>query len=125
MARHASCCSVALLCVGLCLCFEATALAQQRAPAAASPSPPAASSGKGVTTPTAPVPADAKPDPGAQIDELIQQSTEAMNVKVQFQRSEELARQALELSEKAGDKARAANAMVYLSAAISYQGRIS
>ena len=64
-------------------------------------------------------------DPGAQIDELIQQSNEAMNVKVQFQRAEELARQALELSEKAGDKARAAMAMVFLSAALSYQGRLS
>jgi len=67
----------------------------------------------------------AAPDPGAQIDELAQQSYEAMNVNVQFQRSEELARQALELSEKAGDKGRAAWAMVLLSSAISYQGRLS
>lgn len=64
-------------------------------------------------------------DTAAQIDELMRQANEAMNVKVQFQRSEELARQALELSEKAGDKARAGMAMVYLAAAISYQGRIS
>jgi CHAT domain-containing protein len=64
-------------------------------------------------------------DTAAQIDELIQQSNEAMNVKVQFQRSEELARQALELSEKAGDKGRAATAMVYLESAIAYQGRLS
>lgn len=48
-----------------------------------------------------------------------------MNVQVQFQRSEQLARQALELSEKAGDKGRAAWAMVLLSSAISYQGRLS
>lgn len=68
---------------------------------------------------------DAEHDTGAQIDELIQQSNEAMNVKVQFQRSEELARQALDLSEKAGDKVRAATAMVYLAAAVSYQGRLS
>ena len=65
------------------------------------------------------------PDTSAQIDDLIQQSNEAMNVKVQFQHSEELARQAIELSEKAGDKGRAAMAMVFLSAAISYQGRLS
>ena len=64
-------------------------------------------------------------DPGAQIDELMKQCNEAMNIKVQFQRAEELARQALELSQKAGDKARAAMAMVFLSAAISYQGRLS
>ena len=67
----------------------------------------------------------AAPDLGAQIDELAQQSYEAMNVNVQFQRSEELARQALELSEKTGDKGRAAWAMVLLSSAISYQGRLS
>ena len=74
-------------------------------------------------------PAQAQPaaptDPGVQIDELIRQSNEAMNVKVQFQRSEELARQALELSEKVGDKGRAAMAMVYLESAIAYQGRFS
>lgn len=64
-------------------------------------------------------------DTAAQIDALIQQANEAMNIKVQFQRSEELARQALDLSEKAGDKARAGMAMVYLAAAVSYQGRLS
>ena len=64
-------------------------------------------------------------DISAQIDELIQQSNDAMNVKVQFQRSEELARQALDLSQKTGDKARAARAMVYLESAISYHGRLS
>ena len=64
-------------------------------------------------------------DVTAQIDALIQQSNEAMNIKVQFQQSEELARQALELSEKAGDKGRAAMAMVYLESAVAYQGRLS
>jgi len=64
-------------------------------------------------------------DVGSQIDALIQQSNEAMNIKVQFQRSEELAQQALELSEKLGDKTRAATAMVYLESAIAYQGRLS
>ena len=65
------------------------------------------------------------PDLAAQIDELMKQCYEAMNVKVQFQRSAELAQQALELSEKAGDKTRAANAMVYLGAALSYQGKLT
>ena len=64
-------------------------------------------------------------DPGTQIDELTRQSYEAINLKVQFQRAEELARQAFELSEKAGDKGRAAWAMVLLSSAIAYQGRLS
>ena len=44
---------------------------------------------------------------------------------MQFQSSEELARRALELSEKVGDKGRAATAMVYLESAIAYQGRLS
>ena len=63
------------------------------------------------------------PDVAAQIDELIKQCNEAMNVKVNFQRAAELAQQALYLSEKADDKVRAATAMIYLGAALSYQGR--
>src|SRR5215467_2656242 len=47
------------------------------------------------------------PDVAAQIDELTKQSFQAINVKVNFQRAVELAQQALELSEKAGDKIRA------------------
>lgn len=62
-------------------------------------------------------------DVAAQIDELTKQSFEAINVKVNFQRAAELAQQALELSEKAGDKTRAVQAMAYLGAALSYQGR--
>ena len=65
------------------------------------------------------------PELAAQIDELMKQCREAMNVKVQFERAAELAQQALELSEKAGDKKRAANAMVYLGAALSYQGKLT
>ena len=67
----------------------------------------------------------AAPDVAAQIDELIKQCNQAMNVKVNFQRAAELAQQALDLSEKAGDKTRAANAMVYLGAALSYQGKFT
>ena len=83
----------------------------------------AAPSATGPKSPQAPE--NAAPNLGAQVDDLIQQSNEAMNVKVQFQRSEELAQQALDLSEKAGDKRRAAMAMVYLESAIAYQGRLS
>jgi CHAT domain-containing protein len=90
----------------------------------ASQNPPA----QQATTPTAKEPqagnGSAEPDVDAQIDELMKQCNEAMNVKVNFQRAAELAQQALDLSEKTGDKVRAANAMVYLGAALSYQGKL-
>jgi CHAT domain-containing protein len=76
-------------------------------------------------TPTAKEPQAATADLAAQIDDLMKRCNEAMNVKVNFQRSAELAQQALELSEKAGDKVRAASAMVYLGAALSYQGKLA
>jgi CHAT domain-containing protein len=102
----------AVLCTAVTfLCLSARARQQN--------SPTATSSARRNTSPK-----NTAPDPGAQIDVLIQQSKEAMNIKVQFQRSEELARQALELSEKAGDKGRAAMATVYLESAIAYQGRL-
>src|ERR1051325_1794354 len=63
--------------------------------------------------------------PASQIDDLIKQSNEQMNVKGQFQLSEEFARRALDLSQKAGDKPRASRAMVYLGAALAYQGRLA
>jgi CHAT domain-containing protein len=61
----------------------------------------------------------------AQIDELIKQSNEQMNVKGQFQLAAEFAQRALDLSQKVGDKVRASTAMVYLSAAYGYQGRLA
>ena len=76
------------------------------------------------STPTqtqTPAPADA----GAKIDELIKQCNEQMNVKGQFQRAAELAEQALDLSEKAGDKVRASSSMVYLASAYAYEGRLT
>src|SRR5215471_1893936 len=89
----------------------------------ATPNPPAPQA----ATPTAKEPqaATSTADLAAQIDDLIKQSNEAMNIKVNFQRSAELAQQALELSEKAGDKVRAASAMVYLGGALSYQGKLT
>jgi CHAT domain-containing protein len=90
------------------------------------------------SSPSSPVPAEpaaqinsaqaestAPTDPAAQIDELMKQCNEQMNVTGQFQRAEEFAKQALALSEKVGDKVRAANAMVYLAAAYGYQGRLA
>lgn len=130
MLRHGKRLGPILCCVVVFVCLLTTA-AQNTS------SDPAAKTSQSAATPNAhPTPSDinsarhqkignAGHDAGAQIDELIQQSNEAMNVKVQFQRSEELARQALDLSEKAGDKVRAATAMVYLAAAVSYQGRLS
>ena len=61
-------------------------------------------------------------DPGKQIDELMKECDREMNVTVQFQKVVECAQHALGLSEKAGDKVRAAMAMVYLASAYSYQG---
>lgn len=121
MSRHTTRWVVALL-YG-CSWFGLESTAQQSVPASAPPS--TSQTATPSVQPSATPQSDAKPDYGAQIDDLIQQSNDAMNVKVQFQRSEELARQALELSEKAGDKGRVAMAMVYLESAISYQGRLS
>jgi CHAT domain-containing protein len=53
------------------------------------------------------------------------QCNEQMNVAGQFKRAGEMAQQALDLSQKAGDKVRAATAMVYLGAALAYQGRLA
>jgi CHAT domain-containing protein/tetratricopeptide (TPR) repeat protein len=89
---------------------------------AANPNPGSETAAPAAKNSTSPQTAEAV---GAQIDELIKRANEAINIKVQFQRAEELARQALDLSEKAGDKVRAANAMIYLSAALGYQGRLA
>jgi CHAT domain-containing protein len=107
----------------MCVARLDTFFASNTAPSRSGAANPAA---RQAATPTANEPqasTGTAPDVAAQIDELMRQCIEAMNVKVSFQRSAELAQQALELSEKAGDKTRAANAMVYLGAALSYQGR--
>lgn len=123
--------------LGLVLCWVSLFVCVLRTTAQNTSSDPAAPTSQSAATPDGhPTPSDKNSaispavdngghDTATQIDELIQQSNEAMNVKVQFQRSEELARQALDLSEKAGDKVRSATAMVYLAAAVSYQGRLS
>jgi CHAT domain-containing protein len=133
VSRHGNRWGLVLCVCGVSLCLLAvqgqTQSTSSASPAgtsqsAATPNPGSGAASSAVKNSTPPQTAEkVPPDPGAQIDEVMKQCNEAMNVKVQFQRAEELARQALDLSEKAGDKARAANAMVYLGAALSYQGR--
>lgn len=134
MSRHAKCSGPVLcwVCVFVCLL---SATAQNTSSTVVPANPPSTGAAPDVH-PVAPTSSDKNSaaaqangdsanDTAAQIDELNQQSFDAINIKVQFQRAEELARQALELSERAGDKARAGTAMVYLAAAVSYQGRLS
>ena len=88
--------------------------AQQSAqPSTASPAPAQAQS----QTQAAPS------DLAAQEDELIKRCNEQINVKGQFKEAEETAKQALELSEKMGDKKRVMVAMLYLGSAYYGQGR--
>ena len=133
MSRHGKRFGPVHCCVSLFVCLLAAAAQDTSSDAAAKPSPSSAISDAHSIPSVSPDKDSAAAqtndagahDTGEQIDALIQQSNEAMNVKVQFRRSEELARQALDLSEKAGDKVRASMAMVYLAAAVSYQGRLS
>jgi CHAT domain-containing protein/Tfp pilus assembly protein PilF len=76
---------------------------------------------------TPPTPAQTQPAPSpalaAQEDELIKRCNEQINVKGQFKEAEETAKQALELSQKMGDKKRIMVAQMYLGSAYAYQGR--
>jgi CHAT domain-containing protein/tetratricopeptide (TPR) repeat protein len=75
---------------------------------------------------TTPTPAQTQPAPStdlaAQEDELIKRCNEQMNVKGEFKEAEKLAKQALELSEKMGDKKRTMVALMYLGSAYAYEG---
>ena len=62
-------------------------------------------------------------DAPAQLRDLLKQCFDEINVHGNFVRAEEVARQARDLSQKTGDKRSEAEAMVYLGAAIGYQGR--
>ena len=67
-------------------------------------------------------------NPGAiqeQIQGLLKKADDEINVHGRFEQAADYARQAMELSRKAGDKSSEATAMVYLGAALSYQGRIN
>jgi len=75
--------------------------------------------------PTSPAQAQTSlsPDLAAQEDELIKKCNEQLNVKGQFKEAEELAKQALELSQKMRDQKRILVAMLYLGSAYYDQGR--
>ena len=72
----------------------------------------------------APVQASPAPssDLAAEEDALIKKCNEQMNVKGQFKEAEETAKQALELSQKMGDKNRIMVAQTYLGSAYAYEG---
>ena len=74
-----------------------------------------------------PAPAQTQPPPSsdlaAQEDQLIKKCNEQLNAKGQFKDAEESAEQALELSQKMGDKKRILVAMLYLGSAYYDQGR--
>ncbi len=74
-----------------------------------------------------PAPAQRLPPPSSDLavqeDELIKKCNEQLNVKGQFNEAEESAKQALELSQKMGDKKRVMVAMLYLGSAYYGQGR--
>jgi CHAT domain-containing protein/tetratricopeptide (TPR) repeat protein len=76
---------------------------------------------------TAPNPAQTQPAPAtdlaSQEDELIKRCNEQINVKGQFKEAEETAKQALELSQKIGDRKRIMVALMYLGSAYAYEGR--
>lgn len=64
-------------------------------------------------------------DLGKQIDDLMRECDRYMNVSGQFQKVVECTQEALDLSEKAGDKSRAASARVYLGAALAAEGKLT
>src|SRR6266849_3400067 len=69
-------------------------------------------------------PAAAPSDPAAQIDQLIQKANEQMNSQGHMKEAEETAKQALELSQKIGDKQRILHSMISLGSAYYYIGRM-
>lgn len=64
-------------------------------------------------------------DPHQQIKDLLRQCDDEINVHGSFQRATECAQQARDLSLKLGDKSSEALALVYLVAALGYQGRLN
>src|SRR5215472_13003732 len=89
--------------------------------------PPAQQPSQPPSTAPAAAQAQAQPAPSADLaaqeDELIKKCNEQMNVKGQFKEAEQLAQQALDLSQKMDDKKRILVAMLYLGSAIYYEGR--
>src|SRR5712692_3249055 len=66
----------------------------------------------------------APPDTAAQIDQLLKRAWEEMNTQGRNKQAEETAKQALELSQKLGDKSRIVQSMLFLSSAYYYVGRM-
>lgn len=126
MTRHRNEWCAVVCAAGAFVCLVQGMHAAPRAPlraqstAASVPGPQAAASPSS-TPGTSP----SESDPGKEIDGLIQKADHAMNVDVQFQQCAQFAQQALDLSEKAGDKRRQAWALTYLSAAVAGQGRLA
>jgi CHAT domain-containing protein/Tfp pilus assembly protein PilF len=101
----------ALWIVALLLIWPASSLAQKPAqPLNTSPSP----------SRTQSVPPS---DLAAQEDKLIKLCNEQLNVKGQFNDAEKTAQQAVDLSQRMGDKKRIMVALLYLASAYSYEGR--
>jgi len=74
-----------------------------------------------IASSSTPAPADL----GKQIDDLMSECDRYMNVSGQFQKVVECTQQALALSEKVGDKRRAAFARVYLGAGLAAEGKLT
>jgi CHAT domain-containing protein/Tfp pilus assembly protein PilF len=64
------------------------------------------------------------PDPSAQIDQLLKKANEEMNAQGQMKEAELTAKEAFDLSQKLGDKARTMQAMLYLGSAYYYEQRM-
>src|SRR5215469_6668089 len=62
--------------------------------------------------------------PNQDIAQLLSECDRDINAVGDFQRAADCARQARELSKKAGDKSSEATALVYLGAALGYQGKV-
>jgi CHAT domain-containing protein/Tfp pilus assembly protein PilF len=101
-----------LLCAGVFL-LTGNALTQAQLPTPQASTSPSSSQ-------TQPTPSS---DLAAQEDELIKKCNEQLNVKGQFKEAEQLAQQALDLSQKMGDKKRIMVAQMYLASAYAYEGR--
>src|ERR1700739_1750692 len=59
-----------------------------------------------------------------EIAQLLSECDSDINVRGDFKRAAECAQQARELSRKSGDKIKEASSLVYLGAALGYQGRL-
>jgi CHAT domain-containing protein len=82
------------------------------------PSPPP------VSPTQSPAKPDAPSDPAAQIDQLMKKANEQMNVQGHMKEAAETAKQALDLSQKIGDKQRIVQSMLFLSSAYYYAGQM-